>query len=462
MLKVASESDVRRLANDLQEDLATRWIPDVLADVDLTAKLRISSMSQDDVLRVEVPRVDGGIRVAPMLSGSALRALRDAVGHIRELSEAAINPAVCGYRTGASGDSRYSDEYHRFREITAAMADQHCYVAIADVCNFFESVRMPAVRNSMLAKFGAAWAPVETFVNHARLLGVSGIPAGYGDARLIANLILTHADDRIGVQFTRWVDDYRIFADSKRSVNEAIARLETGLAEMGLRLNHKKLRVLESSEYRQNKYGAPLDSVYHPQDEAPEVVRANLRAVFLRAVAENNRRLLRFALPRLAQQGDDIAVSFVLRELSHHSVDAPRMAHYLSAFIEDENVAAQVEDLVSRASEMPWVLLRLSPLLVRISLKEETLKVLAEIVLRTSVPAVWGLILRILSVHKQAAIVRNALSSVGRAPDVRAAVAAYSDLDWRVPHTYTTRAPQTIKVLQQLSAVPLPKVESLL
>lgn len=462
MLRHRSVSTVESLALDLSEDLATRWVPDALADVDLLEQLSEPRLERDDLAAVDVPRADGGMRSAPVLSGAALRALRDAVQGLRETSEHVLDPAVCGYRTGASGDSSYSDEYRRFRAMAEAMSDEHGYVIMADVRTFFESVDVDAVSSTMASTVGSAWESVARFLKEVRNLGVPGLPAGYGDARLVANLILSSVDESIQAPFTRWVDDYRIFVDSSTDVGYVLWRLSGALAPLGLRLNDRKLQVLDASEYRTRRHGAPLDSVYHPQDEPVATVRANLRSTFLRAVSTENRRMLRFALPRLAEQEDDIAVNYALWALASDSIDAPRLVQYLSAFVNDADVIAGANDLITERELTPWTVGRLSPILTRVALSERSTRAL-EHRLRTTTeqPAVWGALLRVLAVHGRTSIVRESVESI-QVPDPRAAIAACRDMGWVVPDVLKRRAPNTWRAVDMLPSVPLPSAESLL
>lgn len=458
-LHPATAADV---VQDLQEDLATRWVPDVLADVDLYLQLERRKLDADDLRFVEVPKAGGGYRRAPVLSGAALGLLRRGVLPLREVADVHLDPAVCGYRKGSSGDASYSDEYRRFREMSSALATDHAYVVTADVARFFESVDLAAVRGTMADRFGLAWNTAENCMQQLASLGLQGLPAGYGDGRLLANLILSHADAKIAAPFTRWVDDYRIFVNSRQEGELALAELESGLGDVGLSLNAGKCRVLTSEEFLHRRLGVPLDSVYHPQDESANVVRANLRSVFLRAISAGDRRTLRFALPRLGDQRDDIAVEYVLHALQRPEIDAPRMVQYLSAFLDSGSVTDKIQSLVQHHHDEPWNLLRLSPLLSRIDLSADTVETLGRILQVTSSPVLWGAVLRTLSANNESDLVQGALSSSSSIPDPRAAVAAHVDLGQRIPPGLRARAAETVEVVEELFQAPLPRMDSIL
>jgi len=461
MATVGSSGSLERLACDFEEDIATRWVPDVLNSFDLDECLETPSLSKGDVQFVDVPKPDGGCRVAPVLSAQALRALRDAVAPLRQISDSILDPSVCGYRTGSTSGSAYSDEYMRFRDIGKALAEDHRYVVVADVQSFFGSVDADVVGATMLGPLGEAWQPIRQFLVGAKNVGILGLPAGYGDARLIANHVLGVADKSIGTSFTRWVDDYRIYAESPAVARRAIRRLGESLQGLGLKLNDKKLEIIRSDEYLARRHGAPLESVYHPKSEPHEAVRANLRAVFLQAVNEDNRRLLRFALPRLAEQKDTIAVQYALREIGQGSVDTPRLVFYLSAFLSGSDVREGIEILARTPELSPWTTMRLCPLLCSIALQEPTVEALRRAIEITQDPALWAALLRVLAVHGEKDLVVDQVAN--KQPlDPRAAIGACVDVGQSVPKDLELLAPGTARAAASIAVVPHPTAYTLL
>jgi hypothetical protein len=330
------------------------------------------------------------------------------------------------------------------------------------VSNFFESVNIVHISSAMVRKYGSAWEDVEQGLRILQQAGVRGLPAGYGDARLIGNLILAHVDSRLSVPFTRWVDDYRLFVNSKGDAAKLLSELETALRELGLELNGAKTQIMPSGDFLRRRMGIPLDSVYHPQDEPREIVRANLRTVFSNAIASENRRMLRFVLPRLGAEGDDFALAYALVALQSDHVDAPRMVQYVAAFLGDPGVRDRVQDLVVDLGGrgQVWNLLRVTPLLCRIPLRSDTVAALALILRDTRSAAVWGAVLRVLSVQQEQVLVREALSDRPDIPDSRAAVAAQLDLGLPVSEGLRERAAATVRSLEDLAFIPLPSVDS--
>lgn len=454
------------LVRDLAEDLATRWVPDVVADADIQEAVLRPGVSAHDVRMVDVPRASGPARRVPVLSGSALGALRKAVEPLRRVGDQVLDPAVCGYRTGATGGVSYSDEYRRFRAFTEALGDESSWVVVADVKNFFDSVSPETVRRSLGDEFGDTEA-LNHLLREFHVLGVAGLPAGYGDARLIANAVLAPADRALDVPFTRWVDDYRIFAASRSEAERALGRMRERLGDLGLALNESKLEITSTREYRSVRHGVPLDSVYHPQDEPQGVVRAALRSVFLTAAAVGDRRRLRFALPRLAQEGDGIAVDYALQALRGNSIDAPRLVHYLSAFVSVTDVADALRSLSLDPTVSDWVLMRSIPLLYRIDLDRDFLDEISRRVAATDSPLYWGLMLRLLAINEHPSVPKLMAQRVP-IPDPRAGASIFADSGVGSSEIFNSPAAETVLLAWEgglrdgPGAFPLPKVESLL
>lgn len=461
MVATGTTASLEGLALDFEEDVATRWVPDVLGNFDLTECLGTASLQAGNVQFVDVPKASGGWRTAPVLDGQALRALRDAVWALRYVSDSMLDPSVCGYRSGSTGGSAYSDEYMRFRSISSALADNHRYVVTADVRNFFDSVNVETVHAKMSSALGSLWQPIHAFLIEANDVGIRGLPAGYGDARLIANHLLGEADASIGSPFTRWVDDYRIFADTQAEASRAVDRLIDSLEGLGLKLNDAKLEVVPAGEYLTRKHGVPLESVYHPRYEPRDMVRANLRNVFLRAVSEENRRLLRFSLPRLAEQKDAIAVDYAINQIGQNSVDTPRLIYYLSAFLNDTEIGKRIEMLALTPGLSPWAVTRLCPLLYGITLTNETLDALSRAIQATHDPITWSALLRVLGAHGQKDVVIEQITA-GRLLDPRAAIGACVDIGKAIPAELRALAPLTARAADQAVVIPWPTAYTLL
>lgn len=353
--------ETQALAQQLSEDLRTRWVPDVIRDVDL-GKHRFEqerALDREDASTLQVPKGDGGLRTVWQLSTNAIEHLHQSTSDFRDISEASLHSHVCGYRSGADGET-YQNEYQRFKQISQGLSESSRITVSTDVSKFFASVQPDLISDLMLSRFGSSWCQSSSFLTELENIGVSHLPAGYADARLIANMILSFVDEAIPYGFTRWVDDYRVFVDSEEQANNALTIMSERLSILGLRLSTEKTLIQSVDTFSNSRLGKSLDSVYHPDDDSPEATNMALRTVFINGMGTEDRRLIRFALPRMKTTGDSFAIEHSLGMLARGSIDTPRIVDYLSAFTGIEIVQKGVEDLLSEST--PWILGRLAPL----------------------------------------------------------------------------------------------------
>lgn len=113
-----------------------------------------------------------------------------------------------------------------------------------------------------------------------------------------------------------------------------------------------------------------------------------------------------------------------------------------------------------------WVLMRLVPLLCRIDLDEVALSSISNRVATTDSSLLWGLLVRLLAVHRHPATL-HLLKQPEGVRDHRAAAAAFIDLGEELPDSMQTGATEAAiralrRAIDETGGAPLPKVESLL
>jgi hypothetical protein len=448
---------------DLAEDHAAAWVPDVLRGVDFLERAANPSAGERVPISVlSVPRPAGDSMHVPVIGLERELDLYRACESLRTKSERDLRAEVCGYRTGASSSPSYAEEFQRFSDFVESGVRQYPWAGSTDVRAFFRSVSYDAVAEAL----GPTASPfvLQTLRSlHTELehLSLSGLPAGYSDARLLGNLVLASADASITHPFTRWVDDYRVFGLEERAVLEALAEIEMALHDRGLTVNRSKIRVLHGEEARSELLGRSLASVYHPELEGVARSRAALRSVFLMAIQDpiKDRRAIRFCLPRLAAIDDDVAVPYAIHGLIQTPWEAPRLVQYLARFRHRADVRDSLADALRRASvaEDDWLIGRLSPALAGTNLDSSTSAALARYAETTNNAAVWGHAVRLLVLGRCS----GALDLVSRALDPRAALACFADNGTRPPPALVDACPVTAGLLE-IQPAPLPSVATLL
>jgi hypothetical protein len=447
------------------EDLRASWVPDVLAWADAELRLGDASgaTSMQAIEWIPVPKPDGTSFRAPLIPLPWLAVLSRAVEPLKDAAADVLAPTVCGYRRGAEPGAAYSAEHRRFTEIVRAEAAESAFVVSADVRRFFAATSWATVMGACARALpSASTAPLGEAVDGFQRAGLTHLPAGYADARFLANIVLIEADRAIGLPFARWVDDYRIFAPNQEAADAALGRLAEALAQLGLMLNVAKARRQPAMEYL-DSCGASFTSVYHPEFEASEVVRAALRTVFLNAAPDPraHRRSLRFVLPRLAAEGDEIAVEWALEAFGTTPWEAPRLVAYLAAFAENPAVRSGVKEhlLLALRLDDVWLATRLAALACSTGIPDDAVDAVAGALTTTESPALWGCLLRALALAGEREAVVQELQR--RVLDPRGAVGACADLGLRGVLDFTEEMERTAHALGGRPAPP-PSLDTIL
>jgi hypothetical protein len=452
---------------DLREDRLTAWTPDVAGDADLphladTESLGSSSPHEHELSWIEVPTPQGGQMRVPVLHPALLLALHHATAGLRGEADAILEDGVLGYRYGARSGWHYAPAWRAFSDCVADLAATHAWVVFTDVSSFFACTSWEQVLAAVGRLEGeTAGRDLEPVAQRFRRAGQDTLPSGYADARFLANLVLAWADREVGAPFVRWVDDYRLFADSETEARRALDRLHRVMREIGLRPNESKTRVLPGAVAAAENENT-LASVYHPERDSRETVRANLTRVLERAAKDPvaKRRELRFALARLAREQDPSGVRWALDELEEIPWEAPRLVSYLSVFAAGEVADAADGILAAAARERDaWLIARLAPLVWLTGVAERSASPLANALPALDGTPAWGLALRVLARAGRRAAVQNAIHS--QVADGRGALAALADLGCKPPQWLSRAEPGLAAALGE-GPLPGPPVMSLL
>ena len=459
MIATGAEAALR----SLEEDFETSWAPDPLFGVDFPALAQAPLQQRSPMSRFSFPRPRTHPLPVYSLPFDLHLELHRSVDPFRSLADSVLMPGVCGYRRGAEPNNSYRIEHGRYMDFVRSGLDSYPFVVVADAAEFFQEIDTSALIKDLTLLFDpTATERVGATLNRFRQLGITGLPPGYADARLLANLYLAPVDEDIPAPFARWVDDYRIFVDSAAQADAALAGLANSLRGLGLALNVEKTQVLGSGDARARLLGRSLESVYHPDTETGTQTVRSLRALFSSAISEpvEHRRELRFALRRLGVVRDPIAVEFTLAAIHDMEWELPRLVSYISHFLNREDVATRVQDAFVRAlaSHNDWASIRLAPPVARLALDTETLDAVEEALSTPSIPALSGLLIRILGRHGRHSFLTELAHS---APDPRALVAALVDSGLDPPDVLLDAVPVSWSVLQSAPA-PLPTCDSIL
>jgi Reverse transcriptase (RNA-dependent DNA polymerase) len=448
---------------NLEEDFRAAWVPDVAAGVDYPAYLAGAPAGDGPVFQpLRVPKPNGGHMSIRVLHPGWHAALHRVAVGLRGKIDETLGPGVFGYRRGADRSYNYSDEWLAFSSHTASEAQRAEWVVLADVSAFFSSISWLGVAESLAEIDVNLTKPLLDLAFEFERAGLDHPPSGYADARLLCNAVLDAVDRRLEVPIARWVDDYRLFIPPGMDPEGQIGALRQALDEVGLQLNEAKTEIVPGARGAEASKSA-LSSVYHPDRDAPEKVQKNLHRLFYESLdnPQAHRRSIRFLLPRLAKESDDIALSFAFDGLRTIPWEAPRLVKYLSAFEGRPEVAYLIDSNLAAAAARgdAWVTARLGVLGCHLKISSRTAAVLVENIGAFEGTPAWGMLLRVLALsgREEAAVIAEAEDP----PDPRAAITALRDLDRPIPPHLAEAEPVLAEVLKHWSAPP-PSADTIL
>jgi hypothetical protein len=128
-----------------------------------------------------------------------------------------------------------------------------------DIANFFGSVS-PSVLETALSDASVEPATADRIVallHYWSSQGWSGLPVGSHGSKILAEAVLCQIDVALrtsGIEFVRFIDDFRLIAPDRATAEEQLDVLQRALAKSGLALNSDKTDIIEPSS-------APLDPI---------------------------------------------------------------------------------------------------------------------------------------------------------------------------------------------------------
>ncbi|MDB2449036.1 RNA-directed DNA polymerase [bacterium] len=224
------------------------------------------------------------------------------------------------------------------------------YVAVTDISDFYSRIYHHRLENALRAATTSAnhvtalmrllsgWNGTESF----------GIPVGSAPSRILAEIALSDVDEAMRaneIDFVRFNDDYRIFANSEADAYKHLTFLASTLASNhGLSLQQQKTNVLNVDEFRSQFLATPLDREmdslhekfaelieelgleswyeeidYYDLDQNQQDLVDSLNLVSLfKEEAESDEPdipVVKFCLRRLGQLGDQDAVEYIFDNL---------------------------------------------------------------------------------------------------------------------------------------------------
>ena len=172
-------------------------------------------------------------------------------GRVARAVEPRLDPRVLGNRAEVLGTrwrlAPVGPALGRARRAARMLAASSPLILRTDVTAFYPSIEPSVAHDAVLAVAGREDArPASGMLEGWESEGYAGLPIGPEASAVLANAVLRPADeDLAGLPFLRWVDDYLIGVRSEREAADALDRLDTVLATLGLCRSAAKTGLVE-------------------------------------------------------------------------------------------------------------------------------------------------------------------------------------------------------------------------
>jgi hypothetical protein len=143
--------------------------------------------------------------------------------------------------------------YDSFRARSSELSRERIgqWKVVTDISNFFDRVGNHSLENHLLnvgcdAKYVALIREMLFFWAGDRRS--FGVPVGSDASRILSEAVLLNVDSKLndaGIVFVRYVDDFRIFSNTRANALKSIEILTNLLADEGLSLNSRKTEIFK-------------------------------------------------------------------------------------------------------------------------------------------------------------------------------------------------------------------------
>ena len=165
---------------------------------------------------------------------------------------------VFSYRFGDFGERIFDGKYNltSFRETVSykSKLKKNKVVVECDISNFYDRVNIHRIE-SVLNSNANIDRDIIKLINSLLLFWANrdsyGLPVGSNASRILAEVALIEVDNYLiskGIDFCRFVDDYRIFAKNAAEAHNKLALLTLRLSKEGLFLNTQKTKIKDISK----------------------------------------------------------------------------------------------------------------------------------------------------------------------------------------------------------------------
>ncbi len=146
--------------------------------------------------------------------------------------------------------------WFQFMNHSIALSKKYSFVVICDIAEFYSRLGHHRIENALMQIAGDTPYPkrIMSFLANYSNTRSFGLPIGGPASRILSELTINQIDQLLigqGVVFTRFADDYHIFADTREAAYRQLVLLSEMLfTNQGLSLQKSKTRIMTSIEFR--------------------------------------------------------------------------------------------------------------------------------------------------------------------------------------------------------------------
>ena len=181
--------------------------------------------------------------------------------------------------------------------IDSALDFGKSYKVQTDITNFFHSIYSHSLPWAIVGhgvakkdKDEKLWYnQLDKAVRQCQRNETKGIQIGPATSSVLSEIILSRVDEKLRekYQFTRYIDDYTAFVDSKSDADDFLMDLTKELDSYVLNLNPKKTKIIELPTSQRERWVTELNLIIRmgiDQEEIPEFTIHKLRLLIERAI----------------------------------------------------------------------------------------------------------------------------------------------------------------------------------
>lgn len=227
------------------------------------------------------PKSKGGFRIVHQLDPLNAIIYTALAFLIAEKVEQARMPKeskiACSYRIAISDNGDFFENgkfYDDFLTKSEELAQQYEYVLKTDITDFYNQIYIHRLQNAIETADKSLYElslDIERFILNLNSNASKGIPVGPAASIVFSEALMIDVDNFIsncGFEFTRYVDDFRIFAHTKKDLDKILEEFTKYLYEQHrLNLSSSKTEIFSTSKFITNDLKSPENQEKQKQHE---------------------------------------------------------------------------------------------------------------------------------------------------------------------------------------------------